>query len=126
MKKNSLIISIIHIVILLLGITIAFVIPEKITANNVISVIFTSIAYIVFALIMILGTMDSRENVIQNSGITIVAVIYLVVCFVLSMIFNLVHMSIKWHIVLEVIIAAVGIIMVAVMYLAKIHIEEQN
>lgn len=126
MKKNSLIISIIHIVILLLGITIAFVIPEKITANNVISVIFTSIAYIVFALIMILGTMDSRENVIQNSGITVVAAGYLVVCFVLSLIFTLVHLSIKWHIVLEVIIATIGIIMVAVMYLAKCHIEEQN
>ncbi|MBR3367279.1 MAG: hypothetical protein IKG66_05755 [Lachnospiraceae bacterium] len=124
-SKKTLILCLIHFVILLVGNVVALVLPSEITSSLVISVVFTDIAYLCFALTTVLGSVSDRQQAVQNIGLVTVSLLYLAAAFLLSAAMYFSHAGTKLHVVLEVVVLALGVVIWAVMYLAKMHIEEQ-
>lgn len=121
---GMIILAIIHALILIGGITVSLLLPAQITSTLVISLVFSSIAYLVFAAATLFAAYDAAENVIQNGGLIMSAVIYLLAALVLGFLCNLLHMPTKIHVLLEIVVMIAGIVFALVMYLAKRHIED--
>lgn len=119
------ILCLIHLVILAIAITAALVLPSEVTYNIGISVAFCAIAYLCFAASTVIPYFSSRQQAIQNGGLITASAIYFVVALVASVVLTLAKASFKVHLVLEVVVMGLGIVLWAMMLLAKLHIDEQ-
>ncbi len=119
------ILILIHIIIMAGGIAVTLLLPAKITSALIVSLVFCVIAYLVFAAMTVLAAIQSKQKTMQNGGMIIASLIYFIVAFLGSLIFTVLHLPIKIHILLEIVILILGIVLLLVMLMAKLHIEKQ-
>lgn len=119
------ILILIHAIVLAVGIAVALLLPAEITSALVISVVFCVVAYLVFAAVTVFLVLQSKQRVMQNGGLVTASLIYLAVTVIGSMLFTVLHLPAKIHILLEIVIMALGLILLLIMFLAKLHIENQ-
>ncbi len=115
----------IHAIVLIAGVTVALMVPSKITTQHIISVICTAFAYLVFAASTVLGSMDDLQHATQNTGVTIAALFYLIAALLVSVVTGLMQASVKTVTIFQIIVMAAGIVFVMMMYMAKKHIDGQ-
>ena len=119
------ILCLIHLVILSIGIAAALLLPSKVTYNLSISVTFCVIAYLCFAASTVIPYFSTRQQAMQNGGLITASLIYLLVTLIASVVLTLAKASFKVHLVLEIVIMGLGIVLWALMFLTKLHIDEQ-
>lgn len=115
----------IHILVIAGGIAVTLLLPAKITTSIVISLVFCVIAYLAFAATTIFTAIQSRQKGMQNGGMITASLIYFLVALIGSLILTALHVSVKIHILLEVVILIFGIVFMLLMLMAKLHIEGQ-
>ncbi|MCR4951000.1 MAG: hypothetical protein K6A40_06735 [Solobacterium sp.] len=125
MNSNSMMRIGIHAIVLIAGVTVALMVPSKITTQHIISVICTAFAYLVFAASTVLGSMDDLQHATQNTGVTIAALFYLIAALLVSVVTGLMQASVKTVTIFQIIVMAAGIVFVMMMYMAKKHIDGQ-
>ena len=119
------ILILIHVLVLAGGTAVTLLLPDTITPSLVISLVFCDIAYLVFAAMTVLTTAHSRQKAMQNSGMITASLIYFVVTLFASLLFTVLHLGTKIHVLLEIVILIFGVILLLLMLMAKQHIESQ-
>lgn len=109
------------VLIAAVGITIAL--AEKITAQLVLSWVFIGLPYAVLCGSNVLTMIDKENNVMQNGMLTTMAGAYLALAVVVTILLNLLALSLKPFIIIEIIIMVIGVVVIIVGLLAKTHIE---
>lgn len=117
--------GVIHGIVLLVGVAVSLLLPAQITSPLVISLVFSAIAYLAFAASTMYAAWQSKEKAMQNGGIIIAAILYLVAALIASVVFAVLKLSTKIHILLEMILMAAGVIMLIMMIMAKRYIDSQ-
>ena len=90
------------------GIALALIIPSHITVAHILSIAFTSIAYLTAAAIFVLSAMDNIQNSIQNFGVKFVAAVCFIVCFLAPLVLDIAGAGLKLQLLLEIIIRPSG------------------
>lgn len=119
------ILILIHVVIMAGGATVTLLLPANITSALIISLIFCGIAYLVFAAMTVLAAIQSKQKAMQNGGLIIASLVYFAITLFGSVIFTVFHLPVKIHVLLEIVIMVLGVVLMLLMLLAKLHIEEQ-
>lgn len=123
MNSNVMIRIGIHAVVLIAGVAVALMIPAKISTQLLISVVFTAIAYLVFAASTVMSALDTREHAMQNIGVSTAALFYVGAALLVSVVTGMMHAAVKTVLIFQIIVMAAGIVLVLMMYLAKRHID---
>lgn len=119
------ILILIHVLVLAGGTAVTLLLPDTITTSLVISLVFCDIAYLVFAAMTVLTTAQSRQKAMQNGGMITASLIYFVVTLFASLLFTVLHLGTKIHVLLEIVILISSVILLLLMLMAKQHIENQ-
>lgn len=104
----------------------AFLISAKlaeITGRFLVTWLFILIPAVLFSLFGIAARLDSRQNIMQNMAIVIIATIYLIVSVIVSITFNFLDISETLFYSMEIIIMVIGIAAVLWGYREKRYIE---
>lgn len=125
-KKNVVITGIIYWLFLLTGITITCLLVENMTLQLGLSIFFVALAYTVMFAIFIISMLDNRQNVIQNSAISTLGILYFVLTVVITICARLFRFTIKWFIIAELIVLVLGVTVILLGYLGKDHIENES
>lgn len=81
------------------------------------------IPYAVLCLPHVVSMMDRAENVMQNNMILGFAAAYLILTIIMTVILNLMQVSLKAFSVIEIMIMVIGLILIICGFLVKNHIE---
>lgn len=119
------ILILIHVVIIAGGAAVTLLLPAQITSALIISLIFCVIAYLVFAAMTVLAAIQSKQKAMQNGGLIIASLVYFAITLFGSVIFTVFHLPVKIHVLLEIVIMVLGVALMLMMLLAKLHIERQ-
>lgn len=119
------ILILIHVVIIAGGAAVTLLLPAQITSALIISLIFCVIAYLVFAAMTVLAAIQSKQKAMQNGGLITASLVYFAITLFGSVIFTVFHLPVKIHVLLEVVIMVLGVALMLLMLLAKLHIERQ-
>lgn len=125
-KKNVVITGIIYLLFLLTGVTITCLLAEKMTLQLGLSICFVILAYTVMFAIFIFCMLDHRQNVVQNSALSTLGILYFVLAVVVTICARLFRFTIKWFIITELIALVLGVTAILLGYLGKDHIENES
>lgn len=123
--KKTMILFGLYLLVFIAGISIVFMLCEEITGSDIISMIFSTIAFICLAAANLYLSVSDIQKSIQNTAIVTVSMVYFLVALIASLVLALLGVETKVHIVLEVIIMVAGITAIGIMIMAKRHIESQ-
>lgn len=104
----------------------AFLISAKlaeITGRFLVTWIFILIPAVLFSLFGIAARLDSRQNIMQNLAIVVIAAVYLIVSAIASIVLNCLNVSETLFYSVEIIIMVIGIAGVLWGYRGKRYIE---
>lgn len=104
----------------------AFLISAKlaeITGRFLVTWLFILIPAVLFSLFGIVTRMDSRQNIMQNLAIVVIAAVYLIVSAIASIVLNCFNASETLFYSVEIVIMVIGIAAVLWGYRGKRYIE---
>lgn len=104
----------------------AFLISAKlaeITGRFLVTWLFILIPVVLFSLFGIAARLDSRQNIMQNLAIVVIAAVYLIVSAIASIVLNCLSVSETLFYSVEIIIMVIGIAAVLWGYRGKRYIE---
>ncbi len=104
----------------------AFLISAKlaeITGRFLVTWLFILIPAVLFSLFGIAARLDSRQNIMQNLAIVVIAAVYLIVSAIASIVLNCLNVSETLFYSVEIIIMVIGIAAVLWGYRGKRYIE---
>lgn len=104
----------------------AFLISAKlaeITGRFLVTWLFILIPAVLFSLFGIAARLDSRQNIMQNLAIVVIAAVYLIVSAIASIVLNCLNVSETLFYSVEIIIMVIGIAGVLWGYRGKRYIE---
>ena len=104
----------------------AFLISAKlaeITGRFLVTWLFILIPVVLFSLFGIVTRMDSRQNIMQNLAIVVIAAVYLIVSAIASIVLNCFNASETLFYSVEIVIMVIGIAAVLWGYRGKRYIE---
>lgn len=104
----------------------AFLISAKlaeITGRFLVTWLFILIPVVLFSLFGIAARLDSRQNIMQNLAIVVIAAVYLIVSAIASIVLNCLNVSETLFYSVEIIIMVIGIAAVLWGYRGKRYIE---
>lgn len=104
----------------------AFLISAKlaeITGRFLVIWLFILIPAVLFSLFGIAARLDSRQNIMQNLAIVVIAAVYLIVSAIASIVLNCLNVSETLFYSVEIIIMVIGIAAVLWGYRGKRYIE---
>lgn len=104
----------------------AFLISAKlveITGRFLVTWLFILIPAVLFSLFDIATRLDSRQNIMQNLAIVVIAAVYLIVSAIASIVLNCLNVSETLFYSVEIIIMVIGIAGVLWGYRGKRYIE---
>ena len=104
----------------------AFLISAKlaeITGRFLVTWRFILIPVVLFSLFGIAARLDSRQNIMQNLAIVVIAAVYLIVSAIASIVLNCLNVSETLFYSVEIIIMVIGIAAVLWGYRGKRYIE---
>lgn len=104
----------------------AFLISAKlaeITGRFLVTWLFILIPAVLFGLFGIAARLDSRQNIMQNLAIVVIAAVYLIVSAIASIVLNCLNVSETLFYSVEIIIMVIGIAAVLWGYRGKRYIE---
>lgn len=104
----------------------AFLISAKlaeITGRFLVTWLFILIPAVLFSLFGIAALLDSRQNIMQNLAIVVIAAVYLIVSAIASIVLNCLNVSETLFYSVEIIIMVIGIAGVLWGYRGKRYIE---
>lgn len=104
----------------------AFLISAKlaeITGRFLVTWLFILIPAVLFSLFGIAARLDSRQNIMQNLAIVVIAAVYLIVSAIAGIVLNCLNVSETLFYSVEIIIMVIGIAAVLWGYRGKRYIE---
>ena len=104
----------------------AFLISAKlaeITGRFLVTWLFILIPAVLFSLFGIVARLDSRQNIMQNLAIVVIAAVYLIVSAIAGIVLNCLNVSETLFYSVEIIIMVIGIAAVLWGYRGKRYIE---
>lgn len=104
----------------------AFLISAKlaeITGRFLVTCLFILIPAVLFSLFGIAARLDSRQNIMQNLAIVVIAAVYLIVSAIAGIVLNCLNVSETLFYSVEIIIMVIGIAAVLWGYRGKRYIE---
>ena len=111
-------------VVLFIAIAVVLLLAEQITVRLILSLCFVAVPYLALSAGILLSVLDRKERLMQNGLLITLSIIYLLVAIALTVVLNLLHLSLRPFIALELVVLAVGIITIIAGISAKRHMDK--